>query len=151
MKPLHKVNIMKRETTVFTKSKHPFLHKLGYHTQGYIMVYTSFVQVVKMEPTYQKQNGHKDLVLTPRSHPRLQAIKLLASLTQSTQNFVSSHPTSTRPSPHRCPTWHRSPQGRQARVTPAPEAPTAAAQGWRSSPPSPQARHPVPPRDAQGG
>jgi hypothetical protein len=45
---------MKRETTVFTKSKHPFIHKLGYHTQGYIMGYSSFVQVVKMEPAYQK-------------------------------------------------------------------------------------------------
>jgi hypothetical protein len=66
MKALHKVNIMKRETTVFTKSKHPFIRKLGYHTQGYIMGYTSFVQVVKMEPTYQKQNGHENLVLMPR-------------------------------------------------------------------------------------
>jgi hypothetical protein len=56
---------MKRETTVFTKSKHPFIHKLGYHTQGYIMGYTSFVQVVKMEPTYQNENGHENLVLTP--------------------------------------------------------------------------------------
>jgi hypothetical protein len=54
-----------------------------------------------------------------------------------------------RPSPHRRPTWHRSPQGRQARVAPAPKAPTAAAQGWRSSPPSPHARHPVPPCGAQ--
>jgi hypothetical protein len=66
MKALHKVNIMKRETTVFTKSKHPFIHKLGYHAQGYIMSYTSFVQVVKMEPAYQKLNGHENLVLTPQ-------------------------------------------------------------------------------------
>jgi hypothetical protein len=66
MKALHKVNIMKRETTVFTKSKHQFIHKLGYHTQGYIMSYSSFVQVVKMEPAYQKQNGHANLVLTLR-------------------------------------------------------------------------------------
>jgi hypothetical protein len=65
MKALHKVNIMKRETTVFTKSKYPFIHKLGYHTQGYIMGYMSFVQVVKMEPAYQEQNGHEKLVLTP--------------------------------------------------------------------------------------
>jgi hypothetical protein len=65
MKALHKVNIMKRETAVFTKNKHPFIHKLGYHTQDYIMGYTSFVQVVKMELTYQKQNGHENLVLTP--------------------------------------------------------------------------------------
>jgi hypothetical protein len=64
MKALHKVNIIKRETTIFTKSKHPFIHKLGYHTQGNIMGYTSFVQVVKMEPAYQKQNGHEKLVLT---------------------------------------------------------------------------------------
>jgi hypothetical protein len=55
-----------RERTVFTKSKHPFIHKLGYHRQGYIMGYTSFVEVVKMGPTYQKQNGHKNLVLMPR-------------------------------------------------------------------------------------
>jgi hypothetical protein len=66
MKALHKVNIIKRETTVFTKSKHPFIHKLGYHTQGYIMGYISFVQVVEMEPAYQKQNGHENLILTPR-------------------------------------------------------------------------------------
>jgi hypothetical protein len=63
-KALHKVNTMKSETTVFTKSKHPFIHKLGYHTQGYIMCYMSFLQVVKMESAYQKQNGHKNLVLT---------------------------------------------------------------------------------------
>jgi hypothetical protein len=54
MKTLHKVNIMKRETIVFTKSKHLFIHKLGYHTQGYIVGYTLFVQVVKMELAYQK-------------------------------------------------------------------------------------------------
>jgi hypothetical protein len=66
MKALHKLNIMKKETIVFTKSKHAFIHKIGYHTQGYIMGYTSFVQVVKIEPTYQKQNGHENLVLTPR-------------------------------------------------------------------------------------
>jgi hypothetical protein len=64
MKALHKVNIMKRETIVFTKSKYPFIHKLGYHTQGYVMGYMSFVQVVKMEPAYQKENGHENLVLT---------------------------------------------------------------------------------------
>jgi hypothetical protein len=56
---------MKRETIVFTKSKHPFIHKLGYHTQGYIMGYTSFIQEVKMEPAYKKQNGHEILDLTP--------------------------------------------------------------------------------------
>jgi hypothetical protein len=52
-------------TIAFTKGKHPFIHKRGYHTQGYIKGYTPFVQVVKMEPAYQKQNGHEDLVLTP--------------------------------------------------------------------------------------
>jgi hypothetical protein len=30
------------------------------------MGYMSFVQVVKMQPAYQKENGHKNLVLTPR-------------------------------------------------------------------------------------
>jgi hypothetical protein len=52
-------------TNVFTKGKRPFIHKWGYHTQGYIKVYMPFVQVVKMEPTYQKQNGHENLVLMP--------------------------------------------------------------------------------------
>jgi hypothetical protein len=65
MKALHMINIMKWETIVFTKSKHPFIHQLGYHTQAYIIGYTSFVQVVKMEPVYQKQNGHENLVLMP--------------------------------------------------------------------------------------
>jgi hypothetical protein len=64
IKDLHKINTMKRETIVFTKSKHPFIHKLGYRTQGYIMGYMSFVKMVKMEPAYQKQNGHENLVLT---------------------------------------------------------------------------------------
>jgi hypothetical protein len=41
-------------TIVFTKCKHLVIHKLGYHTQGYIKGYMSFVQVVKMEPAYQK-------------------------------------------------------------------------------------------------
>jgi hypothetical protein len=54
MKALHKVNTIKRETIVFTKGKHPFIHKLGYHTQCYIKSYMSFVQVAKMEPAYQK-------------------------------------------------------------------------------------------------
>jgi hypothetical protein len=66
MKALHKVNMVKRETSVFTKGKHPFIHKLSYHTKCYINRYMPFVQVVKMEPAYQKQNGHENLVLTPR-------------------------------------------------------------------------------------
>jgi hypothetical protein len=66
MKALLKVNIIKRKTIVFTKGKHPFIHKLGYYTQCYIRGYMSFIQVVEMEPTYQKQNGHENLVLTPR-------------------------------------------------------------------------------------
>jgi hypothetical protein len=65
MKALHKVNTMKRETFVFTKGKDPFIHKLGYHTKCYINDYQPFVQVVEIERTYQKQNGHENLVLTP--------------------------------------------------------------------------------------
>jgi hypothetical protein len=68
-------------TIVFTKDKHPFIPKLGYHTHGYIKGYMSFVQVVEMEPAYQKQNGHEDLVLMSQVTPRLQAIMLLASIT----------------------------------------------------------------------
>jgi hypothetical protein len=84
-------------------------------------------------------------------HPRLQAINLLASLTQSTQNLVSPHPIAMRPSPHRCPTWHQSPKGRQAQVVPVPKALAAAARGRRSSPPSPQAQCPASPSGSQGG
>jgi hypothetical protein len=61
-------------TIVFTTGKHPFIHKLGYHTKGYIKGdmsgyikgYKSFIQVDKMEPAYKKQNGHENLVPTPR-------------------------------------------------------------------------------------
>jgi hypothetical protein len=52
-------------TIVSTKGKHPFIHKWGYHTQGYIKDYMPFVHVVKMELADQKQNGHENLVLTP--------------------------------------------------------------------------------------
>jgi hypothetical protein len=65
MKALHKVNTTKRDTIGFIKGKHPFIHKHGYHTQCYIRGYMSFVQVVEMEPSYQKENGHENLVLTP--------------------------------------------------------------------------------------
>jgi hypothetical protein len=51
-------------TVEFAKGKHPFIHKQGYHAQGYIKGYMPFVQVVKMETAYQKQNGHENLVLT---------------------------------------------------------------------------------------
>jgi hypothetical protein len=66
MNALHKVNIVKRETSVFTKRKHPLIHKLGYHTKCYINSYMPFVQVVEMKPAYEKQNGHENLVLTPQ-------------------------------------------------------------------------------------
>ncbi len=62
-KALHKVNTMKRETIVFTKGKHPFIHKVGYHTKCYISVTCPFVQVAEMESAYQKQNSHENLVL----------------------------------------------------------------------------------------
>jgi hypothetical protein len=65
IKALNKVNTMERETTIFSKGKPPFIHKLGYHTQRYIRGYMPFVQVVKMKPAYQKQNGHENLVLMP--------------------------------------------------------------------------------------
>jgi hypothetical protein len=64
LKALHKVNTMKRETFVFTKGKHPFIPKLGYHTKCYNHGYMLFVQVVKMEAANQKQNWHENLVLT---------------------------------------------------------------------------------------
>jgi hypothetical protein len=92
-----------------------------------------FYKWSRWNPPIKNKMGTRTLFSRRGSHPRLQAIKLLASLTQSTQNFVSPNPTSTRPNPHRCPTWHQFPQGRQAWVAPAPEAPTTPAQGWRSS------------------
>jgi hypothetical protein len=49
-------------TIIYTKGKHPFIQKLGYHTKGYIKGYMSFVQVVEMEPAYRKPNGHENLV-----------------------------------------------------------------------------------------
>jgi hypothetical protein len=66
MKALHKLSTMKRETFIFTKVKHPFIHKHGYHTKYYINGYKPFVQVIKMEPAYQKQNGHVNHLLMPQ-------------------------------------------------------------------------------------
>jgi hypothetical protein len=51
---VNKLNTMQKVTIVFTEGKHPFIHKRGYHTQGYIKGYMPFVQVVKMEPANQK-------------------------------------------------------------------------------------------------
>jgi hypothetical protein len=56
-----------------------------------------------------------------------------------------------RPSPHRCQTWHLSPRGQQVRVVPTPATTEAAARGWPSYPPSPQAQRHASPRGAQGG
>jgi hypothetical protein len=52
MKAMHKVNTMERETFVFRKGKHPFIHKLGYQTKCYNNSCMPFVQVVEMEPAY---------------------------------------------------------------------------------------------------
>jgi hypothetical protein len=57
---------MRKSDNCIYKGKHPFIQKRGYHTQGYSRGYMPFVQVVKMEPTYQKQNGYENLVLMPR-------------------------------------------------------------------------------------
>jgi hypothetical protein len=57
---------MQKSDNCIYKGKHTFIHRWGYHTQGYIKVNMTFVQVVKMEPAYQKQNGHENFVLTPR-------------------------------------------------------------------------------------
>jgi hypothetical protein len=142
---------MRKSDRRIYKGKHPFI-------QNGVIIYMVTSGVTchlyrwsRWNPPIKNKMGTRTLFLCRGLHPRLQAIKLLASLTQSTQNFVSSHPTSTRPSLHQCLTWHQSPCGRQAQVVPAPEAPTAAAQGWRSSLPSPQAQHPAPPHGAQGG
>jgi hypothetical protein len=56
---------MHKSDACIYKGKHLFIHKLGYHTKGYMKDDISFVQVVEMEPSYQKQNGHENLVLTP--------------------------------------------------------------------------------------
>jgi hypothetical protein len=83
---------MTRENCIY-KSKHPFIHKLGYHTQGHIRGYMPFVQVVRWNPPNKNKMGTRTFFPRRGSHPRLQVIKLLASLTLSTQNFVSPHPT----------------------------------------------------------
>jgi hypothetical protein len=86
MKALHKVNTMKRETIVFTKGKQSFIHKHGYHTQCYIKGYMPFVQVVEIEPAYQKQNGHENLVLTPQVTSEVTSSHVICSPNLPTQN-----------------------------------------------------------------
>jgi hypothetical protein len=56
-----------------------------------------------------------------------------------------------RPSPRQFQTWHQSLHGPQVRVVPALVTVEAATRGWRSSPPSPQARRPASPHGVQGG
>jgi hypothetical protein len=53
-------------TVAFTKGVNIHLFISLVNTQRLQWCYMSFVQVVEMEPTYQKQNGHENLVLTPR-------------------------------------------------------------------------------------
>jgi hypothetical protein len=51
---------------VFAKGKHPFIYKHGNYTNCYINDDMLLVQVVEMEPAYQKQNGPENLVLMPQ-------------------------------------------------------------------------------------
>jgi hypothetical protein len=130
MKVLHKVNITKRETTVFTKVNiHLFVNLVIIHKKVLLWVTRHLYKWSRWNLPIKNKMGTRTLFSHRGSHPRLQAIKLLASLTQSTQNFVSSHPTLMKTSPHQCLTWHRSPRGRQTQVVPVPEALTAAARG----------------------
>jgi hypothetical protein len=63
MKTLHKVNTMQKNEKLYSQKVniHLFISS-AIIQQGYM----SFVQVVEMEPAYQKQNGHENLVPTPQ-------------------------------------------------------------------------------------
>jgi hypothetical protein len=111
----------------------------------------SFVQVVKMKPAYQKQNGHKNLVLTPLVTSEVTSYQVTCYPNPIHSKFLSPHPIVMRPSPRRYRMWHRSPCGPHVQVVPAPATTEAATRGWRLSPSSPQARHPISPHGAQGG
>jgi hypothetical protein len=110
-----------------------------------------FVQVVEMKSAYQKQNGYENLVLTPRVLSEVTSYQVTYYPNPIQSKFISSHPTAMRPSPRRCQTWHRSPRGPRVQVVPAPITAEAAARGWQSSLPSPQALRPASPRGAKGG
>jgi hypothetical protein len=142
---------MRKSDNRIYKGKHPFIEKRGIIHKVTLGVTCHLYKWSRWNPPIKNKMSTRTLFSRRGLHLRLQAIKLLASLNQSTQIFVSSRPTSMRPSPRQRPTWHRSPRGRQDQVVPTPEAPIAAAQGWRSSPPSPQARHLAPLHGAQGG
>jgi hypothetical protein len=65
MKVLHNVNTMKREQLYLQKVNINLFINLVI-IQNVTSRLHAIVQVVKKEPNYQKQNGHGNLVLTPR-------------------------------------------------------------------------------------
>jgi hypothetical protein len=78
----------------------------------------TFVQVVEYNPPIKNKRGTRALLSRHRLHPRLEAIKLLVSLTyplKITKGEPLSQPTTPRPTPHRRLTHHRAQQWLQVR------------------------------------
>jgi hypothetical protein len=87
----------------------------------------SVVQVAKMKPAYQKQNGHENLVPTMRVATEVTSYQVTCKPNPIHSKFVSSHPIVMRPSPRRCQTWHLSHRGQWVWVVLAPATTEAAA------------------------
>jgi hypothetical protein len=84
-----------------------------------------------MKTDYHKQKGMR--ILFPRHglHLRLQAIKLLTSLTyplKRTKGQSIPHPTTPQPTPRRCPTQRQAPRDLRVQVEPEAATPELVAQ-----------------------
>jgi hypothetical protein len=67
-------------TIAFPKGKHPFIHKLGYHTKVTKGVTCHLYKWLKWNPPIKNKMGTRTLFSRRGLHPRLPAIKLLTSL-----------------------------------------------------------------------
>jgi hypothetical protein len=140
---------MKDLTIVFTKVTPISIHQLSSYI-SYKRCPMTFVQMDEHNPPIKNKRSTRTLFSRHGLHPRLQAIKLLVSLTYPLKIIKGQplpHPTSPRPTPHRRPTQCRA---QWVRVAPGAGTPKPAAQVRRSPQPSPRAQGPAAHSRAQG-
>jgi hypothetical protein len=101
----------------------------------------TFLQVAEHNSPIKNKRDTTALLSRHGLHPMLQAIKLLVSLTyplKITKGQLIPHPTTLRPTPHRCSTQHRAQQGLWVQVAPKAVTTEPTAQVRRSLLPSPR-------------
>jgi hypothetical protein len=121
---------MKDLTIVFTKVTSIPIHQLSPY-MIYKICHMTFVQVAGLNPPIKNKRGTRSLLSRLGLHLRLQAIKLLASLTYLLKRIKGQslpHPTTPRPTPRRHPTQRWAQRVLQVHVVPEAEASEPATQ-----------------------